>query len=116
MVHRTGLENRQRRKPFVGSNPTPSASQSARFSAHWHKALTGQGQKVRFHDLRHTHATLLLRQGIHPKVVSERLGHSTINITLDTYSHVMPDMQDEAAEKLNGVLKAAMGAASRRRR
>ena len=87
-----------------------------RFSAHWHKAVTGRGQKVRFHDLRHTHATLLLRQGIHPKVVSERLGHSTINITLDTYSHVMPDMQDEAAEKLDGVLKAAMGAASRRRR
>lgn len=48
--------------------------------------------------------------------VSERLGHSTINIALDTYSHIMPDMQDEAAEKLNGVLKAAMGAASRRRR
>ena len=71
-------------------------------------------QKVRFHDLRHTHTTLLLRQGVHPKVVSERLGHSTINITLDTYSHVMPDMQDEAAEKLDGALKAAMGAASRR--
>jgi hypothetical protein len=78
--------------------------------------MRGMGQSVGFHDLRHTHATLLLRQGIHPKVVSERLGHSTINITLDTYSHIMPDMQDEAAEKLNGVLKAAMGAASRRRR
>ena len=48
--------------------------------------------------------------------VSERLGHSTINIALDTYSHVMPDMQDEAAEKLHGVLKAVMGGASRRRR
>jgi len=71
-------------------------------------------QKVRFHDLRHTHTTLLLRQGVHPKVVSERLGHPTINITLDSYSHIMPDMQDEAAEKLDGALKAAMGAASRR--
>ena len=71
-------------------------------------------QKVRFHDLRHTHTTLLLRQGVHPKVVTERLGHATINITLDTYSHVMPDMQDEAAENLDGALKAAMGAASRR--
>ena len=84
------------------------------FSAQWHKAVNAQGRKVRFHDLRHTHTTLLLRQGVHPKVVSERLGHSTINITLDTYSHVMPDMQDEAAEKLDGALKAAMGAASRR--
>ena len=86
------------------------------FSASWHKALAERGQNVRFHDLRHTHATLLLRQGVHPKVVSERLGHSTIGITLDTYSHVMPDMQDEAAQKLDGVLKAAMGAASRRPR
>lgn len=90
-----------------GSQWTPN-----RFSAQWHKAVTGRGQMVRFHNLRHTHATLLLRQGIHPKVVSEWLGHSTINITLDAYSHVMPDMQDEAAEKLDGVLKAAMGAAS----
>ena len=55
------------------------------------------GLKVRFHDLRHSHATQLLRQGIHPKIVSERLGHSTIGITLDTYSHVLPGMQEEAA-------------------
>lgn len=45
---------------------------------------------VRFHDLRHTHTTLMLAQGIHPKIVSERLGHSSITITLDTYSHVLP--------------------------
>ena len=43
---------------------------------------------MRFHDLRHAHATLMLLQGIHPKIVSERLGHSSIGITLDTYSHV----------------------------
>jgi integrase len=48
---------------------------------------------VRFHDLRHGHATLMLMQGVHPKVVSERLGHSSIGITLDTYSHVLPGMQ-----------------------
>lgn len=53
--------------------------------------------KVRLHDLRHGHATHLLAQGIHSKVVSERLGHSTIGITL-TYSHVMPGMQEEAAQ------------------
>jgi integrase len=51
---------------------------------------------MRFHDLRHTAATLLLMQGIHPKVVSEMLGHSTISMTLDTYSHVLPDMQRDA--------------------
>lgn len=62
---------------------------------------------IRFHDLRHTHATLLLAQGVHPKIVSERLGHSTIGITLDTYSHVLPTMQEEAARKIDSVLKAA---------
>ena len=48
--------------------------------------------EIRLHDLRHTHATLVLRAGIHPKVVSERLGHATISITLDTYSHAIPAM------------------------
>ncbi|UTW70985.1 tyrosine-type recombinase/integrase [Anaerobacillus sp. HL2] len=51
----------------------------------------------RFHDLRHTHATILLQKNVHPKVVSERLGHSKISITLDTYSHVLPSLQDGAA-------------------
>jgi integrase len=62
------------------------------------------GLDIRFHDLRHTHATLLLRQDVHVKVVSERLGHSTVGITLDTYSHVLPDMQEEATAKLEAVL------------
>src|SRR5581483_11334946 len=64
--------------------------------------------KVRFHDLRHRHATQLLRQNIHPKVVSERLGHSTINLTLDTYSHVLPGMQEEAAQRVDAVLRSAL--------
>jgi integrase len=51
---------------------------------------------VRFHDLRHAHATLMLTQGVHPKVVSERLGHASIGITLDTYSHVLPTLQQDA--------------------
>jgi integrase len=55
----------------------------------------------RFHDLRHSLATQLLKAGIHPKIVSERLGHSTIAITLDTYSHVMRGMQEGAASKLD---------------
>jgi integrase len=56
--------------------------------------------RIRFHDLRHSHATLLLQQGVHPKVVQERLGHSTIAMTLDTYSHSVPGMQRRAADKL----------------
>lgn len=62
--------------------------------------------KIRFHDLRHTHATILLLHEVPAKVVSERLGHSNISITLDTYSHVLPNMQKAAAEKLNGLFGA----------
>lgn len=58
---------------------------------------------IRFHDMRHTHATMMLKMGIHIKVVSERLGHANINTTLSTYSHVLPGMQREAAEKLNSI-------------
>lgn len=65
--------------------------------------------RIRLHDLRHTHATQLLRQGVHPKIVSERLGHSTVAITLDTYSHVLPGMQEEAAQLINAALKTALG-------
>jgi integrase len=54
-------------------------------------------QRVRLHDLRHSHATHLLAAGVHPKVASERLGHSKVGITLDLYSHVLPGMQAEAA-------------------
>ena len=57
--------------------------------------------RIRFHDLRHASATLLLSQGVHPKVAQERLGHSTIAVTMDTYSHVLPDMQRQAASKLD---------------
>lgn len=52
---------------------------------------------IKLHGLRHTHATLMLRAGVHPKVVQERLGHSSIAITLDTYSHAIPAMQEDAA-------------------
>lgn len=59
---------------------------------------------TRLYDLRHTHATLLLLAGVHPKVVSERLGHASVAITLDVYSHVLPNMQQEAAERLDAML------------
>ncbi|MGN7167921.1 tyrosine-type recombinase/integrase [Paenibacillus cellulositrophicus] len=62
--------------------------------------------RIRFHDLRHTHATLLLKAGIHPKIVQERLGHSSINVTLDTYSHVLPNLQEAV---LNNIGDSILG-------
>lgn len=58
-------------------------------------------KKIRFHDLRHTHASLLFNLNVHPKIVQERLGHSSIEITMDTYSHMLPNMQESAAQKLD---------------
>ena len=66
--------------------------------------------RIRFHDLRHTHASQMLSAGVHPKVASERLGHSTIGITLDLYSHVMPGMQADAAEQVDAAIRGAVKA------
>jgi len=67
-------------------------------SRYWRQAVKkSMLPQIRLHDLRHTHATLALQAGIHPKVVSERLGHATVSITFDTYSHAIPAMQEEAA-------------------
>ena len=63
---------------------------------------------IRFHDLRHTHATLMLKQGIHPKIVSERLGHASIAITLDTYSHILPGLQEAAAKRFDELLEPGL--------
>ena len=59
---------------------------------------------IRLHDARHTHASLMLKQGVHPKIVQERLGHSSIQVTLDTYSHVAPELQQSAAEYFDSIL------------
>ena len=56
------------------------------------------------HDLRHTCATLLLTKGVHPKVVQELLGHSNISITLDTYSHILPNLQREASRAMEDLI------------
>ena len=75
----------------------------------WVRLCAAKGlPRIRFHDLRHAHATHLLGAGVHPKVASERLGHSKVGITLDLYSHVMPGMQDEAACRVDEALRAAM--------
>jgi len=76
-------------------------------SRYWRQAVKkAMLPKIRLHDLRHTHATLALQAGIHPKVVSERLGHATVSITLDTYSHAIPAMQEEAAALIAGLVFA----------
>lgn len=70
------------------------------------KLSTGLGlPAIRLHDLRHTHATLALQAGVHPKIVSERLGHASIAITLDVYSHAIPHMQAEAADQIASLIE-----------
>ncbi len=69
---------------------------------------TGLG-RIPFHALRHTHATMLLKSGVHPKVVAERLGHSSIRVTLDTYSHVLPSLQWELVERLDEMIHPERG-------
>jgi integrase len=64
--------------------------------------------RIRFHDLRHAHATHMLKAGVHPKIASERLGHSKVGITLDLYSHVLPNMQADAVAIVDGALQAAL--------
>ena len=71
----------------------------------WKPLLRDAGlPDIRFHDLRHTCATLLLSKGVHPKLVQELLGHSSIEITLDTYSHVLPSMGDGVATAMDDLL------------
>jgi len=71
----------------------------------WTKLVERTGHDgIRLHDARHTHASLMLKQGVHPKVVQERLGHATISTTLDLYSHASPGLQQEAAESFGKML------------
>lgn len=84
----------------VGGPTDPSWSRQT-----FYVALDAAGiPRVRFHDLRHTAATLLLLQGVHPKVVSDMLGHSTVGLTLDTYAHLLPAMHQQAAAALDAIL------------
>jgi integrase len=88
----------------TGSIINPSNLRNRSFARLLQRAgLSGRG--VRFHDLRHTCATLLLSRNVNPKIVSEMLGHATIAITLDTYSHVLPDMQEKAARAMEEALR-----------
>lgn len=88
----------------TGSIVNPSNLRNRSFSRILKRSgLSERG--LRFHDLRHTCATLLLSRNVNPKIVSEMLGHATIAITLDTYSHVLPDMQEKAARALEDALR-----------
>jgi integrase len=66
------------------------------------------GVQIRLHDLRHSHATHMLAAGVHPKIAQERLGHSSVGITLDLYSHVLPGMQAEAVDRVDAALRDAL--------
>ena len=80
------------------------------FSGLWDRFRVKHGFDCRFHDLRHTCATLMLQAGVHLKVVQEMLGHSTIAITMDLYSHVSPNIQEEAAQRLDAILQGGSSA------
>jgi integrase len=97
--------------PWVFCSRSDTPIRRSHFHAYWFKPLLNRAAlpSIRFHDLRHTSATLLLSAGVHPKVVQERLGHSQIGVTMDIYSHVLPSMQQEAASKLNEMLGGSAG-------
>ena len=80
----------------------------------WRRLTVRKGLKgIRLHDARHSHASLMLKQGVHPKIVQERLGHASIQVTLDTYSHVAPGLQEAAAARFDDLVSPKRGEAAR---
>ena len=105
MVQRMELGELWQNSGFVFTDQLGNPLDPNRVSKAFAKLRTQAALKgLRFHDLRHTHASLMLSAGVHPKVVSERLGHASIAITMDTYSHVLPGIQEEAAERFSRLL------------
>jgi integrase len=90
---------------FTREDGTPLHPESVSKQFNRHVRLAGL-RRIRLHDLRHTHATIALRAGVHPKTMSERLGHATVAITMDTYTHAIPALQEEAAELIAGLVSA----------
>ena len=88
---------------FVVAQADGSPLQPRTITHQWHLLLSNNKAlpRIRFHDLRHAHATHMLSSGVHPKIASERLGHSKVGITMDLYSHVMPGMQEDAAARVD---------------
>jgi integrase len=92
---------------LVFSTPEGKPLRPNTVSRAWTMLAVKTGLKpIRLHDARHTHATLMLKQGVHPKIVQERLGHTSIQITLDTYSHVTPGLQEAAADSFDKLLSS----------
>jgi integrase len=90
---------------FVFTSSIGTALEPRNVTGEFHELLASADlPSVRFHDLRHTAATLLLAQGVDPRTIMETLGHSQISLTLNTYSHVLPALQADAAAKLDGIL------------
>ncbi len=89
---------------FVFANPDGTPLSAGACDWAWERIRRQLQTKARFHDLRHAHASLLLSMGVHPKVVQERLGHASIQITVDLYSHVMPGIHDAAVLPLDELL------------
>ena len=91
---------------LVFAHPDGSPLDPSTVSHTFGKIASGAGlSKIRFHDLRHAHASLMLRTGADPKVISERLGHSSIAITMDIYAHILPGLQEEAAIRFEEALR-----------
>ncbi len=105
---RTTAGSAYRNEDLVCSREDGSLWKPSTFTADFKRIAKRAGLKVRLHDLRHSHASQLLVNGVHPKVVSERLGHSTVGITLDIYSHVLPGLQEDAAKKMDVSLRLAI--------
>ena len=98
---------------FIFTNETGGPLHPNTLVTRYKRLIEDAGVRViRFHDMRHTCATLALIQGVHPKVVQERLGHANIAMTLDRYSHVTEGLQRDAAESIAAVVEAARKAAS----
>ena len=105
LEERLALGKYWRDSRLVFVSPIGTALDPRNATREWKSMLASSGvRKVRFHDLRHTAATLLLAQGVNPRVVMETLGHSQVSLTLNTYSHVLPALQQDAADKLDAIL------------
>jgi integrase len=90
---------------LVFSQPDGKLLLSDTITVAWRNLAQRSGLKgIRLHDAKHTHASLLLKQGVHPKIVQERLGYASIAITLDTYSHVAPGLQQQAAKGFDDII------------
>jgi integrase len=103
-VHGLMIEKPLTEDDFVFSNPDKSPLNPHTVTHTFAKLVERGGMRLRLHDLRHIHATMLLKAGVHPRIVQERLGHSSIATTLDIYSHTVPGLQKAAAERIDALL------------